>query len=78
MLAAARAADTGGLLRDVRLFDLYKPQQPVAGIAAGEKSLALRLTVGDPVATLADEQIESAVRAVIDAIARQAGGRLRG
>ncbi len=78
VLAAARAADTGGLLRDVRLFDLYKPQQPVAGIAAGEKSLALRLTVGDPVATLTDEQIEAAVRAVIDAIARQAGGRLRG
>ncbi len=78
VLAAARSADTGGLLQGVQLFDLYKPQQPVAGIGAGEKSLALRLTLGDPVATLTDEQIDAAVRAVVDAIGQRAGGRLRG
>jgi phenylalanyl-tRNA synthetase beta chain len=76
VLAAARSAGTP-LLQDVRLFDLYKPQQGAAGIAAGEKSLALRLTLGDPAATLTDDQIEAGVRAVIDAIARQLGGRLR-
>jgi len=78
VLAAVRGADTGGLLQGVQLFDLYKPQQPVAGIGAGEKSLALRLTLGDPVATLTDEQIDAAVRAVVDAIGQRAGGRLRG
>ncbi|MEY3675108.1 MAG: hypothetical protein RJB47_1816, partial [Pseudomonadota bacterium] len=56
----------------------YKPQQPVAGIGAGEKSLALRLTLGDATTTLTDEQIETAVRAVVDTICRQVGGRLRG
>jgi phenylalanyl-tRNA synthetase beta chain len=78
VLSAARSANTGGLLQDVLLFDLYKPQQPVAGMAAGEKSLALRLTLGNATATLTDEQIEAAVRAVVDTICRQVDGRLRG
>lgn len=78
VIAAANGADTGGLLQGVMLFDLYKPLQPVAGIASGEKSMAVRLTLGDPAATLTDEQIEAAVRAVVDAIGRQVGGRLRG
>jgi phenylalanyl-tRNA synthetase beta chain len=78
VISAVRAADTSGLLQGVMLFDLYKPLQPVEGISAGEKSMALRLTLGDAAATLTDEQIEAAVRAVVDAIGRQVGGRLRG
>jgi phenylalanyl-tRNA synthetase beta chain len=78
LLAAIRCADTGGLLRDAMLFDVYKPQQSVPGLASNEKSLAVRLTLARPDATLTDDQIESAVRAVIGSVSAQLGGRLRG
>lgn len=78
LLAAIRSADTGGLLRDAMLFDVYKPQQATAGLALDEKSLAVRLTLARSDATLTDDQIEAAVRAVVERIAAQLGGRLRG
>jgi phenylalanyl-tRNA synthetase beta chain len=78
LMAAIRSAQTGGLLRDALLFDVYKPKQAGAGMAAGEKSLAVRLTLASAEATLTDEQIEAAVRAVVERIAGQLGGRLRG
>jgi phenylalanyl-tRNA synthetase beta chain len=78
LMQAIRSADTGGLLRDALLFDVYKPQQSTASLKADEKSLAVRLTLASSDATLTDEQIESAVRAVVERIATQLGGRLRG
>lgn len=78
LLAAIRAADTGGLLRDAFLFDVYKPHQASAGLALHEKSLAVRLTLARSDATLTDEQIEAAVRAVVEKVTAQLGGRLRG
>lgn len=78
LLAAIRSADTGGLLRDAFLFDVYKPQQATAGLALHEKSLAVRLTLARSDATLTDEQIEAAVRAVVERVSAQLGGRLRG
>lgn len=78
LMAAIRSAETGGLLRDAMLFDVYKPKQGSVGVAADEKSLAVRLTLASADATLTDEQIEAAVRAVVERIATQLGGRLRG
>jgi phenylalanyl-tRNA synthetase beta chain len=78
LLSAIRSADTGGLLRDAMLFDVYKPQQASAGLAMSEKSLAVRLTLARTDATLTDEQIETAVRAVVERVSAQLGGRLRG
>jgi phenylalanyl-tRNA synthetase beta chain len=78
LLAAIRSADTGGLLRNAMLFDVYRPQQASAGLAMGEKSLAVRLTLARTDATLTDEQIDTAVRAVVERISAQLGGRLRG
>jgi phenylalanyl-tRNA synthetase beta chain len=78
VLAAVHAAATGGLLQDALLFDVYKPKQASAGVAANEKSLAVRLTLASSEATLTDEQIEAAVKAVVDRIAAELGGRLRG
>jgi phenylalanyl-tRNA synthetase beta chain len=78
VLAAIRSADTGGLLRDAMLFDLYKPKQAGGAVAADEKSMDVRLTLGSAEATLTDEQIDGAVQAVIDSIAARLGGRLRG
>jgi phenylalanyl-tRNA synthetase beta chain len=77
VLEAVRSAG-GELLRDAFLFDVYKPKQAVAGIAPNEKSMAVRLTLASSEATLTDEQIEAAVAAVVDRIATQLGGRLRG
>lgn len=78
LMDAIRSADTGGLLRDALLFDVYKPKQAAAGLGVHEKSLAVRLTLASPHATLTDEQIDGAVKAVVDRIASQLGGRLRG
>lgn len=78
LLAAIRSADTGGLLRDAFLFDVYRPQQPTAGLSMNEKSLAVRLTLARADATLTDEQIDAAVRAVVERVTAQLGGRLRG
>jgi phenylalanyl-tRNA synthetase beta chain len=78
LLAAVRSADTGGLLRDAMLFDVYKPQQATAGLALDEKSLAVRLTLARADATLTDEEIDKAVRAVVERVSAQLGGRLRG
>ena len=78
LLAAVRSAEAGGLLRDALLFDVYKPKQAAPGLAANEKSLAVRLTLASGEATLTDEQIEFAVKAVVDRIAARLAGRLRG
>jgi phenylalanyl-tRNA synthetase beta chain len=78
LLAAIRAADTGALLRDALLFDVYKPKQSSAAIAAGEKSMAVRLTLADPDATLTDPQIEAAVASVVALLQERLGARLRG
>ncbi|TWO72812.1 phenylalanine--tRNA ligase subunit beta [Caenimonas sedimenti] len=78
LMAAIHAADTKGLLRDAWLFDVYKPKQATPALAANEKSLAVRLTLASAEATLTDEQIDAAVRAVVERIAGDLGGRLRG
>jgi phenylalanyl-tRNA synthetase beta chain len=78
VMDAVRASDTAGLLQDAMLFDVYKPKQASAGLALHEKSLAVRLTLGSSEATLTDEQIDAAVKAVMDSIAARVGGRLRG
>jgi phenylalanyl-tRNA synthetase beta chain len=78
LMQAIRSAPTRGLLRDALLFDLYKPKQSGGTVAADEKSMAVRLTLGSADATLTDAQIDTTVQAVIDSIADRVGGRLRG
>jgi len=61
------------------LFDVFRPQATgsSAGIAAGEKSLALRLTLESGSTTLTDVDIDAAVRQVLQALAQHTGARLR-
>jgi phenylalanyl-tRNA synthetase beta chain len=76
-LAATLCADAAGLVREARLFDIYKPASPTADIPAGHRSMAVRLELLDDAATLTDERIDTAMQ---DAVARAQtthGARLR-
>lgn len=79
LMQAIQAAPTADLLRDAVLFDVYraKPGQAAAGLAENEKSLAVRLTFNSMESTLTDEQIESAVQAVLVSLQQKLGARLR-
>jgi phenylalanyl-tRNA synthetase beta chain len=77
LMAAIHAAPTHGLLQDALLFDVYRPKDAAAGMEQGEKSLAVRLTLGSLDATLTEEQIESCVAAVIAQLQSAVAGRLR-
>jgi len=82
LMGAIRAASDASLLRDLSLFDIYRPtvgrDGAVAGggLAAGEKSMAVRLSFNSDSA-LTDEQIEAAVRKIIDQLGARLGARLR-
>lgn len=78
LIAAAMGAPTGGLVRDALLFDVYRPKSPSTEIAAGERSLAVRLELLDEQATLTDERIDAAVQAVVNHLRGTLGVRLRG
>jgi phenylalanyl-tRNA synthetase beta chain len=65
-------------VRAATLFDVYKPAQPTADMAAGERSLAVRLELLDDFdATLTEDRIDNAVAAAVARAAAQ-GARLRG
>ena len=85
LMAAINAALTGALLRSAVLFDVYraKPVKEDAeavsggGLAKGEKSLAVRLTLGSDGSSLTEAEIDTAVQAVVAQLVAQTGARLR-
>jgi phenylalanyl-tRNA synthetase beta chain len=77
-LMAALQQDPQGLVRSARLFDIYKPAAPVAGLQAGERSLAVRLELRDDENTLTDERIDATVAAAVTRATQAVGARLRG
>ena len=77
LMTAIHAAPTQGLLRDAVLFDIYRPQ-PSAAQASGEKSMAVRLRFQSDSAPMTDEQVDPAVRSIIDTLGAMLGARLRG
>ncbi|MFM8576421.1 MAG: phenylalanine--tRNA ligase subunit beta, partial [Limnohabitans sp.] len=79
LMQAIHAAPTEGLLQEAVLFDIYRPKADATGgaLSAGEKSLAVRLTLGSSEATLTEAQIEGAMNAVLDQLGQQLGARLR-
>ncbi len=75
-------APSSVLLRDAVLFDVYRPKKaadgPVAGgLAADEKSLAVRLTLNRDDATLTDDEIEAVVKDVVASLSDRVSARLR-
>ena len=79
LMSAVWSAPTSGLLRDATLFDVYRPKLAAGatGEAVGEKSLAVRLTLGSDAATLTDEQIDASVQAVVAQLVTDLGARQR-
>lgn len=77
-LMAAIHATPSPLVRSAQLFDIYKPAQPTADLAAGERSMAVRVELRDDEATLTDERIEAVVAEVLQTLSTRLGVRLRG
>ena len=82
LIEAVWAAPTAGLLRDLLLFDIYRPKatvdaQPHTAEPAPQKSMALRLTLNSQDATLTEAQIEGVVQAVLSTLAQKLGARQR-
>ena len=80
LMAAVRSAATGGLVRDVQLFDIYRPKLAKDAVAADgttDRSMAIRLSLNSDENTLTEEQIESTVGVVIAQLATQLGARQR-
>ena len=77
-LLAAIQSGGGSVLRDATLFDIYEPKVLGAGIAAGERSLAVRLELRDDAETLTDERIDRVVAAIVASLGERLGVRLRG
>jgi phenylalanyl-tRNA synthetase beta chain len=63
----------GELLREARIFDVYRGDQ----VGAGRKSLALALTFQASDRTLADEDVAPVRKRIVAALAAR-GGELRG
>ena len=79
LLKSIWSAPTQGLLREAKLFDIYRPKSAPEGVMSNtpERSLAVRLTLNGADATLTDAQIESAVQSVIAQLAQDLGARQR-
>jgi len=69
----AAAGAHKALIADVRVFDLYQGK----GVAEGEKSLALEVTLQPREATLSDKEIDAVSEAVVAAVSKATGARLR-
>jgi phenylalanyl-tRNA synthetase beta chain len=77
LMSAIAGADSGGLLREARLFDVYRPQQATAAMHMGEKSMAVRLVLSSDTATLTEEDIEATVRSVLGNLQGALNARVR-
>ncbi len=77
LMAAIHEAPTGGLLKDAVLFDVYRPLAGNTGMQLGEKSLAVRLQLSSPNATLTEDAIEAVVQSVVSHLQTTHEARLR-
>ena len=72
LVAAAHAA-AGALLREARVFDVYRGEQ----IGEGRKSVAIHLSFQSPERTLTDEEAAELRSLIVAALAEKFGGELR-
>ena len=78
-LESARSEPACKHVTRVALFDEFRPKSSTSGgLDAHEKSLAFRVTLQDTGGTLQDETVETAIKAMVERLARVHGARLRG
>ncbi len=70
-------ADTSGLTRSVRLFDLYLPPADGGSGAAAERRMAVRIELRDEAQTLTDERVEDCLRTTLQRLQDTLGVRAR-
>lgn len=73
-LARAIRAAEKKLITHVEIFDVYQGK----GVEPGKKSVAVAVTFQPVEKTLTDEEINALCRQIIDSVAKQTGGVLRG
>jgi phenylalanyl-tRNA synthetase beta chain len=73
-VAATLREASGGLLEDVRLFDVFRSE----ALGPGRKSLAFNLRLRASNRTLTDDEVGEIRQRCVDAVAREHGGDLRG
>jgi phenylalanyl-tRNA synthetase beta chain len=72
LVDTAREA-AGDLLRDARVFDVYRGDQ----VGAGRKSVAIHLVFQSPERTLTEEEATTARDVIVDALAERFAAELR-
>jgi len=72
-VAATIRRSAGPNLTDLRLFDVYRG----APLAAGEKSLAYRLTFRAKDRTLEEAEVEASIAAITTGLSAEIGARIR-
>jgi phenylalanyl-tRNA synthetase beta chain len=78
-LESARSEPACKHVTTVALFDEFRPKSSTSGgLDAHEKSLAFRVTLQDTGGTLQDETVETAIKTMVERLARVHGARLRG
>jgi phenylalanyl-tRNA synthetase beta chain len=73
LLAEIRAADTGRLLEQVTLFDVYRG----APVPEGQKSMAFGLSLRAPDRTLTDAEADALCTAIRDRLKQRVGAEIR-
>ncbi len=73
-LTRAAAAADKKLITDVRVFDVFEG----ASLGEGRKSLAIEVSIQPVERTLTDEDFEALAGKIVDSVAKQTGGVLRG
>ena len=76
-LLDAMAASKQSFVRNIELFDEFKPKAGSSSMADDEKSLAFRVTLLNPNETLQDPQIDAVMAALLGAVEKKCAARLR-
>ena len=76
-LLDAMFASKQNFVRNIELFDEFKPKAGSSSMADDEKSLAFRVTLLNPNETLQDPQIDAVMAALLGAVEKKCAARLR-
>ena len=76
-LLDAMAASKQNFVRNIELFDEFKPKAGSSSMDDDEKSLAFRVTLLNPQETLQDPQIDAVMAALLGSVEKKCAARLR-